>query len=481
MTNTEAEIADAIQVLSRGLTHDEESVRFSAAFAFGRLGMRPPVIQQVVELLRKASDSFALAILSGLQQAGPGAQLAVPAIIELIGRGEISPIVRRLALAVLGSITRETDEAHSVFNEQLLSSDCELVQGVAEGLALADLLPEAIIARLAARLTDDRAEMRWAVANGLRILGPRAVAAVPMLVEQARRETDVAVYGMISVALEAIGTAAIPQLIELLKSDDVKSADIAAGALVEMGEEAAAAIGRFCLSEGDPRIYRIGFDLLRRMGPNAKAAVPALAMMLEATDADVAAVQIIATIHGCGPAARAATAALVRCLAGRGTDAAEWARTALLGIGQSAIPELTAALTSASEVGNRRLEELLAELRPAADARFSRLALVERDLLETFVVVARILDERGPTSWRGIAEIIRGRPAKKASPAYALRRTSANTLAGKIRKFGTIFRVQLTEHQENRKGGLTKDGRDLLPTVQDYLTVYGKDQLPSAE
>src|SRR5262249_7575803 len=84
-------------------------------------------------------------------------------------------------------------------------------------------------------------EAREQAANALAKLGPKAEAAIPVLL-QALKGDDVTVQFKAGDALAAIGKAAVPGLTEALKDSNVHVREHAAAALGKIGPEAKAAL-----------------------------------------------------------------------------------------------------------------------------------------------------------------------------------------------------------------------------------------------
>src|SRR5262249_35439735 len=89
-------------------------------------------------------------------------------------------------------------------------------------------------------------------------------------------------------ALHRIGPPAIPAVVDLLSSEDIRTTSRAHAALIEMGPKAAEAVAAL-LTHDSPRVRLRALEALGHFGAVAKGQVPALTRALDDKDAAVAA------------------------------------------------------------------------------------------------------------------------------------------------------------------------------------------------
>ena len=164
-------------------------------------------------------------------------------------------------------------------------------------------------------------------------------------------------------ALNGIGEAAVPTLVEALQADNVDSRRLAARTLIMTRPAAKSAVPALISALTDPDRYVRDFAAaaMCAIGPDAQAAVPALRECLKDAQRhmQIAAATVLGEI---GPAARDAIPDLINALSDIG--AASDASRALAKIGPAAIP----ALTDVQKNGNERARSLAAEALKTIDA-----------------------------------------------------------------------------------------------------------------
>jgi HEAT repeat protein len=146
--------------------------------------------------------------------------------------------------------------------------------------------------------------------------GPEAK--IPQLIADLQ-SADPEVSGKASLALLEIGEPAVPPLVEMLESDDVRKRSIAATTLWGLGARGRAAVPALAATLRDPhdRLRVAAAMALENVGPAAEPAVPALVRALG--DRDPAVRQWSAKALGnIGPAAEEAVPALVEAARAEG-------------------------------------------------------------------------------------------------------------------------------------------------------------------
>lgn len=286
----------ALPFLLQGLDDKDRVVRSWSVRAVGLIG---PEAKEAVGPLTKALKDSQAGIRGGAAQAlgeiGPAAEASAPALIEALADSDKD--VRARAAAALARIGPDT------------------------------------AARLEAALKDDRPAVRHGAARVLASFGPEAADAVPAL-GQALKDKDAKVRFFAAAALGEIGPKAepaVPLLIEALKDKDQDVQAQAAGSLALVGPSATPALAR---ALSDPEAVAIRPTLLYvlgQLGPDARAAVPALTDLLKDKDPNVVRLAVLA-LGTLGPEAKGAVPTLKELLESKSTDVRLGAALALVRI-----------------------------------------------------------------------------------------------------------------------------------------------------
>ncbi len=286
----------------------EPSVRMRALDALAERGEQ--AVPFLIEALENKEARYWACLVLG--EIGPEAKAAVPALTGLVGADD--PQVRReatLALAgvgaasapavpalvkalgdqidrvpatyALGKIGQVPDDVEAKIQENARSAD-ELLSTVSMW-ALARLHPDdkdlmrRTVRRLAEHLKDEHAEHREAAARALVDLDPDpeiAHSVIKKVMEGASPE----VLGAAMDAMASLGKKVLPRLIEALGNEEVRAR---------------------------------AADVIRRIGPEAKAAVPALIEALEDRSAETRN-EVLFALAAVGPDARQAVPAVTKAL-----------------------------------------------------------------------------------------------------------------------------------------------------------------------
>jgi HEAT repeat protein len=251
----------------------------------------------LVSALKARDRNVRLHAVAALGEMGPQAREAVPALVEALRDVRI----RDEVLKALGNIGSETPEAAPAYLESLRIEGLRMLAAeklerigrpavptlidalkdedpdIRETAAriLGNLGPQAdqAVPALTAALKDPDRGVSVQAAIALGKIGPRAKAAVPALFEALQ---DPRVHEASMKALERIGfdsKDAIPALIGALKYEALRT--YAADRLLSIGSEAVPELIRALEGDYGP-IREYAAWILGKIGPNAKAAIPAL-------------------------------------------------------------------------------------------------------------------------------------------------------------------------------------------------------------
>ncbi|HKI35888.1 MAG TPA: HEAT repeat domain-containing protein [Gemmataceae bacterium] len=344
--------------------------------------LKPPVPQLVLALKSKDATTRRKAA-NALGLAGADAKTAVPALVEALKDGD--PQVRRYAASALAAIG---PPAVAPLLKTAEGGADRQVRSLAY-LALGEVRPADgdALRGLVRALKDPEKDIRAAAASALARLG---VVAVPPL-RQALKDKDASA----ALALGQIGppavNAAIPDLVTALKDDDKELRVAAHHALVRIGAPAVPALSAV-LRGADLRGWYSISVALGKIGPDARAAVPALTEGLAHDDKGVrilaanALVKIDPDNAAIKPVLNEAVPALIEVLQQRDGGLRTWAALSLGKIGPDArtsVPALTAALTDADAPVRAAAADALGRVGPRDQAAVVGLVAAQRDADES--------------------------------------------------------------------------------------------------
>jgi HEAT repeat protein len=252
---------------------------------------------------------------------GPKAVAAVPALTKVLSdkaSGDTEGINVGVAVYALGAIGPKAKAAQETIEKLSEREDTEPLLQTISLWALARMNPDdkqlvgEVVPRLVNMLKSPRPELRTAAARALIDLDPDPEIVRPAL-DKAMEGADPEVLDHVLDALASLGEKAVPRLIAALKREEgrLKTAAI----LARIGPPAKAAVPALIEALGDknPETRSEVLFALAAIGPGAKQAVPAVARALGDPEMDVryAACYALGKI---GPAAMSAKAELQKRL-----------------------------------------------------------------------------------------------------------------------------------------------------------------------
>jgi HEAT repeat protein len=321
----------AVPSLTAALGDPDAKVRWAAADALGRFGPEASAASTaLMKALQDSESTVRSAAIDALGSIGPRAKAALPVLNPLLQDGD--KLVRAAAAAALFRIDRRKAQATiPIFIQELRETDTRSRWHALTHLR--KMMPEAKEAVPVPLLIDALDDLDFGVrgmaATVLGDIGPKAQAAVPAL-SKALQSNDVWVRGSAALALVSImgtkATMAVPVLVDGLLDEDQDVRADSLRALQLMGPFAREALPtlRWLAKKDDAlrglaaeTIWRITLDpetpvkllvqelqetntprqnqavrILGQMGPQAKAAVPALRILIHDEDHELRAASL---------------------------------------------------------------------------------------------------------------------------------------------------------------------------------------------
>ncbi len=433
----------SIQVLRGSLRHEDPAIRKAAAISLGDLG---PDARAAVPDLRDAVDDpdkgVRWAAAEALGRIGPAAAAATASLADALR----DPDLRVIAADSLGGIGPAARGAAPLLTDALKDKDGEFRWTAAIALTRIDTRA----ARAALPLFIDKLEKgdlraRWDVAMYLMPMGLEAKDAAPAMREWARGGNGIAASALAAIAgpdaidvlpkllsileddwdtteyIAAIGPAAVPEVIKLLKDPTAETHHLAVKALGLLAPKAPEVIPVLIesLQSKEVAVRKAAADALGKIQPKLKQAIPALEAALRDEEPAIrlAAAAALRSIRGLEP--EPAVPVLVNLLSHEKPDVRRDAAAALAAYGTNA----KAAVGPLREA----LKDADAGVRSAAACALARVTSAEANHAAIGVMIAALKD-RDPRARRDAARFLGavGADAREAAVALAAARLDEN-------------------------------------------------------
>jgi HEAT repeat protein len=322
--------------------------------ALNRLGPEAKAaVSPLVEILKTPNFNFYVYNVPDTLSAIGAA--AVPALTDLLENKETPP---NLLPSIIQALARAgPDGAPELV--KALSHDNQMVRAQALG-QLGQMGPagKAAVPKLAELAKGGEANVRLQALSALWQIGPDARPAVPALVENLK-DPNAAVVNQTLLALRYIQPdpkTVIPALQDLLKSNNAVQRATAADLIITLDPTNKTVLPLLIELLGDKQVGVMAVGSLRRLGPDAKEAVPELVKLLKAPPNPYGRNQVLLTLAQIGPDAK------------------------------DAIPDVLDVLKTDKDIGNRNAALLALKAMKAASP-------------ENLAAVIAVVEEKGLPSW----------------------------------------------------------------------------------
>lgn len=300
--------ATAVPTLVKSLESDNAGLRYEATNSLGMINGDPKIaVPAISKLLKDPLPLLRFAAIEALQRYGRDAKTSVPQLKELLNEKEpmLAVSAARAMMEIDGGTGPNVAAAQAVLIDGLKSDRSDISAEAVHGLAVigtpavpaiqtlitghhdqtcvnacdalaaigagADKAIEQLVN--AAKSTDPA--LRWHAISALGDVGPAAKSAAPVLIA-CLSDQDTQVKLSAERSLVKIGKGAVPTLVESLKNESLHSA--VASIIGEIGPDAKAAVPALAgmLRSKDPEIRREAILALASIGPEASQTVPEL-------------------------------------------------------------------------------------------------------------------------------------------------------------------------------------------------------------
>jgi HEAT repeat protein len=321
------------------LKHPSSDVKFRAAFALARIGTKSKAaIRVLIPLLGDSERQVAAA--AALGEIGMEAEIAIPELVMAFRNAKFGGETFVEALTKIG------DKGIIAIIQLLKDPDIEIHARAASALGRSGIAPKIVVSPLTEALLD-RDTVCIRAAESLRNIGESAKKAIPNLIEALRNRAS--------------------------------CRRSAGDALASIGKDTVLPLAIILLQNSDRSVRLESAQALRRIGKDAKAAIPALIKVLEGQDTELAS-YAAETLGLIGSDAKAAIPSLVKALGRQEEDREEdrfififrpsiqnIATSALGQMGKDAVPDLIALILGSDKA--TRVRALLAIGQIGSDAK----------------------------------------------------------------------------------------------------------------
>lgn len=330
--------------------------------------LRWPTVAALREKLAEDKDGEAARIFGLIPQASH----AVPELLAVLNRRDAPTALRSQAALALGRIGSNLENTVPSLIAALTDSNHEVREQAAEALAWTGSAAWAAVPALTAALKDEESSVAIKACQTLSFIGDPKSAPSLLAAFQSERPEAADEAGRALWRLGPKADAVVPALLSLAQGPPEKSAR-ARELLASLGPHIVPVLVN-ALGDGEAARREAAADVLGRIGPPARAAVPAILAALKDKSSAVALMAAMALAQIDSTRGGAAVKVL--------TDALDVpsAAVALANFGpsaRSAAPALIAALKPRKEIANQQLIRLNASLALARIGRPAVPALIE--------------------------------------------------------------------------------------------------------
>ncbi|HEY7331176.1 MAG TPA: HEAT repeat domain-containing protein [Gemmataceae bacterium] len=381
----------------------EEKGGEAAAYILGLIGPRAAdAVPDLIAAVQRASSSTALRgqAVFALGRIGEPSEAIVPALITALKDSKKE--VREQAVIALGWIGSPTHEVVSALTAALNDKETIIAIKVCRVLSLlgsSEATPDLLTV-----LQSDRHEVAVEAGRALWRLGPKAAPIVPMLLSAAQGPIDKAAPARDLLA--SFGPDVVPDLVKQLRANEAARREAAADVLGRIGPPARAAVPDLlaALKDQSSSVALMAAMALAQIDSTRGGA--AVKLLTDALDVPGAAL----ALANIGPSARAAVPDLIAALKPRKQTAQDElirlnARLALSRIGAPAVPALIDALKAKREGVAPLAGGALGWILPPPKVAISALRIAIKNDRAHAAVYANSLGQLGPLALPAVPEL----------------------------------------------------------------------------
>lgn len=423
-----------------------------------------------------SADEFRIMIVGQLGRIGANQPEVIEKLLTLAGSAAEAEGVRLAAIQSLARVTERQSAIDHLLFQLLRDPNRSVIQQAAGVLQhRRGQLPDAAADILISLLDHPDANFRGMAALLLAEIPAARGRTIPILVEALGQEDDEEIAEALAVAIGQGGESAFPLVVDKIESAGLSLLPRYHYALLELARRNVPEAAELLLHH-NPRVRQAVAWVLNSLGLGAVEAIPLLNAMLEREDSALVQDALIA-LRGFGVRGAERATNLGKLLTAHDAGVRMSAETILASLGPAAVPALQELRHPATEPEREAIDRCLTKLHGLHQTREVLLTGVEgvtdESDLELFSLVADLLQESGPLSFRTLSTLLTERqqagtiredlPCSDSKIRLVIRKLEENLSQA------TGDSVQLIDRSSTKKGGLTEEGKQYFRKAQDYL------------
>jgi len=468
---------EAINRLLSALHSPQPAARLIAARALQHVDLHANQIRDsILECCQTASGPERCLLLSYLGKVAGREPEVVESLISFARQDRYDVETRIAAIHALGQTPLDRTDVDEVLAGLTQDEDWSIAAtAIARLYQRRGTLPKEIVNRLVASVSHPSPGVRSLSAALLADIPETAVEIYPHLVQQLAWEDDGQAGEAILKALGRGGQAALKAVVEAIERAAPDQLHPYQVALIEISQHAVHDVAQL-LTSLDGKVRGSAFSVLHTRGPLAKPIIPFLHQLLDAEDRETVQ-NALMLLRSIGPVSIECFEKFVELLQSSDQDIRTLAQATLLGIGPVCTASLRRARRKFPEWERDSLDEYLRLLVHTYESEDLLLAgvdgVTDENDLELFCLVADLLLERGPMSFRDLSKELQQQSGQLFRESLPCSEGQIRLTIQRLEKIWGDFwgiPVRLIDRSGTRKGGLSEEmGYRYFRRSQEYL------------
>lgn len=468
---------EAVNQLLAAFDSKQPLDRLIAAEALQHVELHKAQIRQsILESCQSAKGLDRVMLLSYLAKLAGTEKEIVSALISFALKESDDAEERIAAIQSMTHLPAEQSDVDEVLTTLAQSQNWNIALAAITCLtARRGSLPKPVVERLTANISHPSPDVRCLSAGFLADHFETAEEFYPHLVHQLAMEDTQQAGEAILKALGRGGQAALSAVVAAMEQVEPHQLSIFQSAMLEFAEHAVHEVAQL-LTASDGRVRGSAVGVLQTRGPLAKPIVPFLSGLLESEDRETVQNALI-LLSSIGPASLDCFEKLVALLQSSDQDMRVLAQGVFWKIGPVCVAPLRKARRKFPEWERDTIDECLRLLAHSYESEDLLLAgvdgVTDENDLELFCLVAEMLLERGPLSFRELSKLLQQPQGKAIRDELPCSEGQIRLTIQRLEKaWGTFWGIpiRLLDRSGTSKGGLSEEmGHRYLRQSQKYL------------